>query len=96
MVAIIEGRSVLVGRSSIEEALRRGARRMRKGAAFSVLGATLTALNRGLLSVPVTVGARIGWSRVANRIAMTEFLELKTRQIRVLTAKHPQKQGQGG
>lgn len=85
MVAITEGRSVLVGRSSIEEALQHGARRMGRAATFSTLGATLAALHTGLLSVPVTVAARIAWSRVANRIAMTDFLELKTRHIRVLT-----------
>ena len=86
LVAIIEGKSVMVGRTNIDEALQRGARRMSKAAAFSTLGATLTALNAGLLSVPVTVAARIGWSRVANQIAMTDFLETKTRQIKVLTA----------
>ena len=87
LVAITEGRNVLVGRSSMEEALRRGARRMGKAVTFSTLGATIGALHTGLLSVPVTVGARIAWSRVANRIAMGEFLELKTRQIRVLTVQ---------
>jgi hypothetical protein len=90
LVAIIEGKSVMVGRANLDEALQRGARRMTKAAAFSTLGATLTALNTGLLSVPVTVAVRIGWSRIANRIAMTEFLKTKTRQIQVLTAGRKQ------
>ena len=92
VVAITEGRSVFVGRSSMEEALRRGAGRMARAAAFSTLGATIGALHTGLLSVPATAAARIAWNRVANRIAMGELLELKTRQIRVLTTQ----QGQGG
>ena len=93
LVAITEGRSVLIGRSSIEEALQHGARRMGKAATFSTLGATLAALHTGLLSVPMTAGARIGWNRVVNRIAMGEFLKLKSRRIRALTA---QQHGQGG
>jgi hypothetical protein len=63
---------------------------MTKAAAFSTLGATLTALNTGLLSVPVTVAVRIGWSRIANRITMIEFLKTKTRQIQILTAGRKQ------
>ena len=93
LVAIAEGRSVLIGRSSIEEPLQLGARRTGKAATFSTLGATLAAFHTGLLPVPMTAGARIGWNRVANRIAMGEFLAIKTRQIRVLTARQ---QGQGG
>jgi hypothetical protein len=92
LVAITEGKSVFVGRSSMDEALRRGARRMARAAAFSTLGATIAALHAGLLSVPATAAARIAWNRVANRIAMGELLELKARQIRVLTTQR----GQGG
>ena len=91
LVVITEGRSVLIGRSSLDDALQRGATRIGKAATFSTLGATLAALNTGLLSVPMTAAARIAWSRVANRIAMGEHLELKTLRIQVLTAQ----QGQG-
>jgi len=85
LVAVVEGRTVLLGRSSVEESLQRGARRLRRSAAFSTLGATLVALDAGLLSVPVTSAARIAWGRVTNRIAMGEFLQSKTEEIHIAT-----------
>ena len=85
LVAVTEGRSVLLGRSSIEQSLRRGARRLGRSALFSTLGATLVALDTGLLSVPGTSAARIAWRRVTNRIAMGEFLQLKTEEIKSST-----------
>ena len=87
VVAITEGRNVFVGRSDMETALSDGARRIGKAATFSILGATLAALNTGLLSVPATAAARVVWSRVANRIALGEFLELRTLQIQASTAQ---------
>ena len=87
LVAATEGRSVLLGRSSIEESLQRGARRLGKSGVFTTLGATLVAIDAGLLSVPVTSAARIAWGRLANRIAMGEFLQSKTEEIHVTTAQ---------
>ena len=88
LVAATEGRLVLLGRSSIEESLQRGAGRLGRSALFSTLGATLVALDAGLLSVPGTSAARIAWGRVTNRIAMGEFLQLKTEEIKSSTAYH--------
>lgn len=87
LVMVTEGRRVLIGRSSMEEALRRGRGRMGRAATFSTLAATLSALHTGLLSIPATAAARVAWSRVANQIAMGNFLELKTREIHALTAR---------
>ena len=92
LVAVTEGKRVLVGRSSIEEALQRGARRMGRAVTFSTLVATLGALHTGLLSIPATAAAGIAWSRVANRISMGDFLELKTREIRVFAAQQERRQ----
>ena len=87
LVAVMEGRRILLGRSSVEESLQRGARRLGRSATFSTLGATLVALDAGLVSVPVTSAARIAWGRVANRIAMGEFLQSKTEEIHIATAQ---------
>ena len=86
LVAVTEGRHVLLGRSSIEESLQRGTRRLGRSAAFSTLGATLVALDAGLLSVPVTSAARVAWGRVTNRIAMGGFLQSKTEELQVSAA----------
>ena len=81
LVASTEGRLVLIGRSNLVESLQRGARRLGRSAAFSTLGATLVALDAGILSVPATTGARVAWSRLTNRIASGEYLQMKTQEI---------------
>ena len=58
LVAVTEGRLVLIGRSNLDESLQRGVRRLGKSAAFSTIGATLVALDAGILSVPTTTAAR--------------------------------------
>jgi len=85
LVAVTEGRLMLIGRSSLDESLLRGARRLGRSAGFSTLGATLVALDAGILSVPTTTAARIAWARLTNRIASGEYLEMKTLEIREST-----------
>ena len=80
-VVAIEGRRVLMGRQSIEEAMQRAARRIGKATLFSTLGATLVALGAGVISVPTSVAGRIAWDRVDNQIAIGNFLESKTSEI---------------
>ncbi len=80
-VALTEGRLVLIGQSSLDESLQRGARRLGRSLRFSALGATLVALDAGVLSVPTTTAAKVAWSRVTNRIASGEYLRMKTLEI---------------
>jgi len=87
LIAVTEGRLVLIGRSSLDESLQRGARRLRKSAAFSTLGATLVALDAGIVSVPTTIAATIAWARLTNRIASGEYLQMKTTEIRESTGQ---------
>ena len=87
LVALTEGRLVLIGRSSLDDSLQRGARRLGKAAAFSTLGATLVALDAGILSVPTTTAARVAWARLTNRIASGEYLQVKTSEIRESTGQ---------
>ena len=87
LVAVTEGRRVLIRSSSIQESLQRGARRLGKSATFSTLGATLVALGAGPLLVPASTAARVAWGRISSRIAMTGFLESKTEEIRISTAQ---------
>lgn len=69
VILITEGKAVLAGRSTVRSSLSRGARRMGTATAFSAMGAGLSALDAGVISVPTTVGARIAWGRYANYIA---------------------------
>lgn len=65
---------MLVGRSTVKEALKEGARRMGTASAFSALGAALSALDAGVISLPATVAARIGWSRYSNFMVRGAYL----------------------
>ncbi len=89
LVAMTEGRLVLVGRSNLDESLQRGVRRLGKSAAFSTIGATLVALDAGILSVPTTTTARVAWARLTNRIASGEYLHMKTTEIQQSTGQPP-------
>ncbi len=84
-VAAIEGRRVLMGRQSIEEAMQRTAKRIGKATLLSTLGATLVAFDAGVISMPTSVAGKIAWDRVDNRIAFGDFLELRTSEILALT-----------
>lgn len=74
VIVFTEGRAMLVGRSTVKAALEEGARRMGTASAFSALGAGLSALDAGVISVPATVAARIGWSRYANFVVRGAYL----------------------
>lgn len=87
LIALTEGGAVFMGRSSLEDALHRGASRLGTAAVFSTLGATLAALDAGLISIPTTTAARIAWSRMVNRIKMGDFIQSKTEALRLLTSK---------
>ena len=89
LVAVTEGRLVLIGRSNLDESLQRGVRRLGKSAAFSTIGATLVALDAGILSVPTTTAARVVWARLTNRIASGEYLQMKTTEIQQSTSHPP-------
>jgi hypothetical protein len=87
LVATIEGRKVILGRSSIEEALQRSALRMRSATAFSVLGATLAALDAGIFSIPATTAARVAWGRFSNRIATGNLVSEKAEELRSIGSR---------
>jgi hypothetical protein len=69
VILVTEGKAVLAGRSTVRSSLRDGARRIGTATAFSALGAGLSALDAGIISVPTTIAARITWGRYTNYIA---------------------------
>jgi len=87
LIAITEGRVVVLGRSSLDDALRRGASRLKTAAVFSTLGVTLAALGAGgVITVPTTIASRIAWGQMINRIKMGEFIQSKTEALRLSTS----------
>ncbi len=75
VILVTEGHAVLVGRSTMRNALTSGAKRLGKATVFSALGAGLTAVDAGIISVPTTLAARIAWGRWANFVARGAALE---------------------
>ena len=79
---VIEGSSVLTGRSTLRESFRRGAKRMGRAGVYSAIGAALAPTGVG---VPVVIGIRTAEGRIAKRIALADHLESRTRELERLT-----------
>ena len=79
---VIEGSSVLTGRSTIRESFRRGAKRMGRAGVYSAIGAALAPTGVG---VPVVMGMRFVEGRMTNRVALADHLESRTRELERLT-----------
>lgn len=83
LIIVTEGRAVVLGRSSLNDALGRSASRVQTAAVFSTLGATLAALDAGVITVPTTIASRIAWGQMINRVKMGEFIQSKTEALRL-------------
>ena len=81
VIGLSEGRQVLLGRSTVEESLRRGTVRLGRSSVYSVIGAGLMAADAGVISIPTVTVLRIAEGRVRHRMAMERHLEEKTAEI---------------
>ena len=82
MTGVIEGRNLLVRRSTFRESLRRGANRIGKASVYDAIG---TLLGSTGVAIPAVVGLRMTEKRVSGRIALGDHLESKTAELRRLT-----------
>ena len=74
---VIEGRNILAGRQTLRESLRRGAERMGRATVYDAIGTAF-----GPVGVPVAIGLKVAHTRITDRIALGDHLELKTLEIR--------------
>ena len=81
VIGATEAGYVLLGRSTVEESLKRGGARLGRSTAYTVLGAALTAVDAGLISVPTITALRVAEGRIRHRAAMGEHLAEKTQEI---------------
>jgi hypothetical protein len=88
MIVATEGRLVLLGRSSLEESFERGAKRLGEAAIFTSLGSVLHAIDAGVITIPATTAARIGWKRIVNRIAEGDYMESRAEEIKRSVGNH--------
>lgn len=81
LIGMTETGQVLMGRSTVEESLKRGKARLGRSSAYTVIGAGLSAVDAGIISVPTVMALRVAEGRVRHRAAMGEHLEEKTQEI---------------
>ena len=79
---VIEGSSVLTGRSTLRESFRRGAKRMGRAGVYSAIGVALAPTGVG---VPVVMGIRTAEGRMTSRAALANHLESRTLEMERLT-----------
>ena len=85
IIGATEGRKVLTGRATVEEAVRSGRGRVGKALAFSIIEAAIDATPAAPISVPTTVALRIAEGRMSRRVELGEFLEARTAELQQLT-----------
>ena len=91
VIGVIEAGQVLMGRSTLEESLKRGTARLGRSSVYTAIGATLSLADAGVISVPTVTVLRVAEGRVRHRAAMGEHLEEKTGEIlRELQLSSPQ------
>lgn len=79
-----EGRNVLMGRSTLDESLWRGAKRLGKAGMYNAIGAALTSTGVGVAAVPVVAGMKIAERRVTARVGFSNRLESRTAELKNL------------
>ena len=81
LIGVTEAGQVLMGRSTVEESLKRGGARLGRSSVYTVIGAGLSAVDAGIISVPTVMALQVAEGRVRHRAAMGEHLEDKTQEI---------------
>ena len=77
-----EGGMVMLGRSTMKEAIQRGRGRLLRTGVYSTVGTVLMATPAGPIAVPTTIALRIAEGRIRNVSAAGEYMEGKAQEIR--------------
>ena len=81
LIGLTETGQVLMGRSTVEESLRRGGARLGRSSVYTVIGAGLTAVDAGIISIPTIMALRVAEGRVRHRAAMGEHWTRRRRKF---------------
>ena len=76
-----EGGMVMLGRSTMKEAIQRGRGRLLRTGVYSTVGTVLMATPAGPIAVPTTIALRIAEGRIRNVSAAGEYMEEKSQEI---------------
>lgn len=83
VIAATEGGMVLMGRSTLTDAMHRGKGRAIRAGIYSTVGTTLALTPIGPVAVPTTMALRITEGRFRTLSAAGEHVEQKTQEIRI-------------
>jgi hypothetical protein len=89
LIAVGEGRKVLMGRKSFEVAMQDGLYRTAKTGAAIGIGALVVLLEGGLLSLPAAFLTRLGFDRYSAMNRSVTSLDKRIEALRMLVAKAP-------
>ena len=81
MTGVMEGRNLLMGRSTFRESLHRGSKRIGKATVYDSIG---TLLGSTGVAIPAVIGLRTAEARVSRRISLGDQLEARTEELRRL------------
>ncbi len=81
MTGVMEGRNLLMGRSTFRESLRRGTKRIGKATVYDSIG---TLLGSTGVAIPAVIGLRTAEARVSARIGLGDQLEARAGELRRL------------
>ena len=84
ITGVMEGRNLLMGRSTFRESLRTGANRIGRATVYDAIG---TLLGPTGVAIPAVIGLRMAGARVSGRIGLSDHLESKTEDLRRLTVE---------
>ncbi len=72
---------LIMGRSTVEKSLKRGVARLGRSSIYTSIGAALSAVDAGIISVPTVTALRVAEGRVRHRAAMGDYLDEKTQEV---------------
>ncbi len=86
LVGGTEGAKLLMGRTSLQDAMESGASRIARSAAYNVVAQALLAAGFGPAAIPATMALRVAESRVRERVVLSGALSASSAELAGLLA----------
>ncbi|MDE2937637.1 MAG: hypothetical protein OXR67_01775 [Chloroflexota bacterium] len=84
VIGVSEGRRYLMGKATLQEAMKVGGRRSARAITYHTIGAALSATGLGMVSIPMVMGARVVESRITGAVDLADILVTRTNDLNIL------------
>ena len=84
LIGVTEGRRYLMSKSTLQQTMSSGGRRLGRATAYNLLGASLGATGLGLAAIPIVMGARVAESRITGATELRDALVYRTTDLNSL------------